>query len=693
MGGIRAEVREDHLNVFPEEEEILKPFLDGFFVTWGRRRTAYNTEVSVYFLNPEPFISESFGFDREILLVYSPYKRIEARTIQAAESFLMDSPAKGRIEQLNYFLITEDDNAKEWLQSYLSDNQESRIIIIFSASELRESSKGDSWYIRNVISQQLFGRDLFDYRLPLQKDTYFFGRQDMVMDYYDAIKRGENRGIFGLRKTGKTSLIFKLERMFKIDGIICLFYYDCKLPSIRRLRWFQLLEKVCKDICERFDIKIKGRYDEINIADTFDRLVSKTSGLDKKIVIVFDEIEWVSPMAVRDLHWKSDFVDFWQTFWACQSRNRNISAIIAGVNPSVVEIDSFDGIQNPLFGIAPYNFLQGFSLEELSTMVNVLGKRMGMKFDSSSKEYLHKRYGGHPLLTRIGCSLINSRLKANGEIKPVDITKLWLTENEEDRDAELVFYCRHVVSEMQQFYPEEYEMLSLLASGQISDFLELATYPEYTRHLKSYGLLGQDEKGSPVIAIPVVKRYIGLELARKDGRRTIYKLVEPTRRKDWLEKRVQSVLREIRFLERLIQKLGTPILFGTNSFPEADKFASIELCQSAGDFVTFINVCYRCFVESIDNYGKSIGKPDYFWKDFKNFYPGLWYALQRIRLYRHDFFHLELKSNVNSSLLEYLEVDLEGNAPSKVNDLHFWLQQCVLDGLLTGIQIESQRLA
>ena len=431
--------------------------------------------------------------------------------------------------------------------------KKSRIIIIFSASELREASKGDSWYIRNVISQQLFGRDLFDYRLPLQKDTYFFGRQDIVMDYYDAIKRGENRGIFGLRKTGKTSLIFKLERMFKIDGVICLFYYDCKLPSIRRLRWFQLLEKICKDICERFDIKVKGKYDEINIADTFDRLISKTSGLDKKIVLVFDEIEWVSPIAIRDLHWKSDFIDFWQTFWACQSRNRNISAIIAGVNPSVVEIDSFDGVQNPLFGIAPYNFLQGFSLEELSTMVNVLGKRMGMKFDNSSKEYLHKRYGGHPLLTRISCSLINSRLKAKGETKPVDITKLWLLENEEDRDAELVFYCRHVVSELQQFYPEEYEMLSLLACGQTSDFLELATYPEYTRHLKSYGLLGQDEKGSPVIAIPVVKRYIGLELARKDGRRSIYKLVEPLRRKEWLEKRVQSILHEFRFLERLVQ--------------------------------------------------------------------------------------------------------------------------------------------
>ncbi len=693
MGSIRIEVRDGHLNQYPEEEQLLKPFLDGFFVTWGRRRTAYNTELSVYFLNPEPFITESYGFDREIILVYSPFERMEARTIQAAETFLKDSPARGRVEQLNYFLISEDKNVKNWLQSYLADNQESRIIISFSADELREASKGDSWYVRNAISQQLFGRDLFDYRLPLQKDTYFFGRQDIVMEYYDAIKRGENRGLFGLRKTGKTSLIFKLERMFKVDESISLFYYDCKLPYIRKLRWFQLYESICKDICDHFKLRINGEYDEINVAKTFSKLIQKIASLGKKVVLVFDEIEYISPVSLSDSHWKTDFIDFWQTFWACQSRERSISAIIAGVNPSVVEIDTFDRIQNPLFGIVPYNFLQGFTLDELSTMLNVLGKRMGLKFDSSSKIYIHKRYGGHPLLTRICCSLINTKLKIDGINKPFAISTAWLVENEESRDSDLVFYCRHVVSELQQFYHDEYEMLGLLASGLTSDFIELSSYPEYIRHLKSYGLLGQDEKGCPSILIPVVGRYIGLEAARKDKRRTIYKLVDSAQRNDWLAKRIQNIIHDIHFLEKLINKNRHPRLFGPNSFPDADKFANIKVCQNAEDFTSFINTCYRCFVESIDNYGKSVGKSNYYWNEIKSTYPGLWHALQRIRLYRHDFFHLELKANVNDSLLEYLDTDLEGRMPSQVDELHFWLQQCVLDGLLTGIQIESQRFS
>jgi len=35
---------------FPNEAALLKPFLDGFDVTWAGRHKAFNTEVSTYFL-------------------------------------------------------------------------------------------------------------------------------------------------------------------------------------------------------------------------------------------------------------------------------------------------------------------------------------------------------------------------------------------------------------------------------------------------------------------------------------------------------------------------------------------------------------------------------------------------------------------------------------------------------------------
>ena len=50
-----------------------------------------------------------------------------------------------------------------------------------------------------------------------------------------------------------------------------------------------------------------------------------------------------------------------------------------------------------------------------------------------------------------------------------------------------------------------------------------------------------------------------------------------------------------------------------------------------------------------------------------------------------------VNSQVDSQLEEYLKVDLEGRSPAQVQELWFVLQQCVLDGLFAGIQVELNR--
>jgi len=688
MGQIRAEVWEHHLNQHPEEESFLKTFLPCFYVTWGRARRAYNTELSVYFLNPENFVKEAYGFDQEVMLVYSKYNTVEPRAVQAAESFLLDDPARGRVEKLTYFLVSESQDVEGWLHNYISTHQESRLIIPFSAPELREHAS-DHWYVRNKISSLLYGRDLFDYRLPLERDTYFFGRSELVVNLFDAIKRSENRGIFGLRKTGKTSLLFKLERMLKADQIATVLYFDCKLPSIRKLRWYELLHQINKQLSKRFGIRAPQRCDEVHSPEDFIRIVGK---VQKRVLIVFDEIEYISPVAIDDKHWHDDFVPFWQTFWACQSRHRTISTMIAGVNPSVVEMDSIKGIQNPLFGIVSYQYLTGLNAEETRNMIRTLGKRMGMKFDYDAAQYIYERYGGHPLLTRMACSVINATIKENKEQRPVNLTRSRLEKEENVRDAELTFYCRHVVSELKQFYPDEYEMLELLASGQVHDFVELSPYPEFTKHLRSYGLLGEDERKHPRILIPVIRRYVGLDLAWREGRKTLYRVIPNNEREAWLNKRKDAIIRETRLLEQTIRQNSMPELFGPNSFPEADQFIDIEIVRTQRDFAAFINTCNRCFVEAVENYGNVIGKQRYYWEDIKRTYSGLWHALHRIKIYRHEHMHILLTDQASKDLIEYLKQDLERQSPSQVSDRYFVLQQCVLDGLLTGIQIELNNL-
>jgi len=690
MGSIRQEVRDSYLRDHSDDESLLTPFLSGFFVTWARVRKEYNALLKVFFMLPEDYMKEAYGFENEIMLVYAPFKTMEPRTLQAVEQIYAQSPAKGRVETLNYFLVSDAENIREWLDTYTSSRQESRIIISFVSRELREQ-KGNAWFIRNRLNEQFFGRDLFNYSLPLVEDVYFFGRQQLIMEYLDSIKRQENKAIFGLRKTGKTSFLFKLKRLIEKEEIAVTVYVDCKQPSLRKSHWYELLEDIAFQLKKDLKIKTEGKYTDRKASRSFFDLINQIKKQAKKVCLFFDEIEYISFVAKLDKHWGTEFIDFWQTLWSCQSQLKNFSFIIAGVNPSVVETDMVNGVQNPLFGIVSHKYLTGFGEDETRTMIKTLGKRMGLQFTYDAISDIYKWYGGHPLLTRLACSWLNTILSLN-KSKPIEISLDVFVSNREKCDDELMFYCGHVISELREFYSDEYYMFELLASNQILDFNELAENSTYVKHLTNYGIVRKDNNiFSPTI--PVVLKYVGAELARKEGRLLISKIVEEKNRDKWIIRRKEEILIDVRVLERIIKKNNTPALFGIGSFPEPDEFMKIAVVKVKNEFSSFINTCNRCFVESIDLYGTSLKKKDYFWKEIKQTYPDLFLALHRVRVYRNERDHLELNTSVNDQFIKFIEDDLEGRPPSQIDDLYFVLQQRVLDCLLLGIQAEISRFS
>lgn len=692
MGRIKDNVRDKHFNFHAFENEFIAPFLYGFNVNWGSRMDVSNTQLSVYILEPEDYVKEGFGINREILAVYAPYDKMEARTIQAVEKLFEKTPIRGRVENLNYFLISDDLNVKVWLEEYLSDTDSSRVIIPFSKEELIQN-KGDAWFVRNRLIENFYGKDLFGNYLPLTEDTFFFGRRQIIANHIEAVKDSANRGIFGLRKTGKTSLLFKIGRTVIEERLGHVFFYDCKSPSIRKLTWNKFLTLITRNISQRLNLKdFFIDDDEIKVIQSFRKVMKIAQQRRMKVVLMFDEIEYVSFKAIRDKHWHEQFIDFWQTIWSTQSLHKNLVFFIAGVNPTVVEVDLIDGIQNPLFGIVKTEYLKGFEYDEMKTMVKTLGRRMGLQFDFESLKYIHKWYGGHPMLTRLACSWINENIDIQNESRPILINKNRLINEQQERDTDLTFYCNHVVSELKLFYEEEYQMLELLASAQLSEFAELSAYHEFVKHLKSYGLLKYDEYQNPSIAIPVVGRYVGLELARKEGRNNVLMVVEENKRINWLAHRVEAIIRDLRSLEKVIERNSFPYLFGPNSFPEAERFKAISVASDWNSFIVFINVMNRCFVESIETYGGSTGRRNYFWDTIKEEYPSLFYSLKRIKTYRNEQDHLKLTNSVNEQLSEFLSIDLENRKLSQVKDLYFVLQQRTVDNFLTSIHLEMNKI-
>ena len=690
MGRIVPEVKNKHLAEFPDEELHLKPFIQNFDVTWASRRRAFGSDLSVYFLKPEPHMERAFGFESEILAVYSTYDELQPRTIQAIEQFISDEPARGRVDTMITFLISEADDPVSWVKQYMTSNPESRLVAAFAAPALRESREEQSWIVRSVLAEQLYQRDLFDHRLPITNDYFFFGREELIFDLYNAFKRSENRGLFGLRKTGKTSVFFKLRRLVHSIGNDVIIYIDCKFPPIRTSRWDQLLTRLASQLADHIESGIPEEH--THPSDAFLTALEKFDG-QTRIALVFDEIEYISPASPLDIHWKEDFLPFWQTIWHAQSLFSNVAVFIGGVNPTVVEQDLIEKTHNPLFGIVSHQYLGGLSLDEVRRMLRTLGRPMGIRFTQEAVEYLFTQYGGHPLLTRIACSIVHGALREAQEELPRTVDGTWLRTTEERREAELSFYCSHIVSELRLFYPDEYEIMTEVAKGNLADVYELVVDPNATTHLNNYGLLRRDDTGRPSISIPVLERFVQLQEARDKGEQTLSIIQPVLDRTKWLKTRKRQINDTLAELHQSIDRLKQPSMFGPNSYPESHRFFDLEIVSNETDFATFVNTCNRCFVESIESYGRSINKSHYFWEEIKSTYPALSMALRRIKIYRHNRVHIKLVNGAPDELHLFLSRDLAGRSPGGVPELWFQLQQCVLDDLLVGAFVEADRLA
>jgi hypothetical protein len=169
-------------------------------------------------------------------------------------------------------------------------------------------------------------------------------------------------------------------------------------------------------------------------------------------------------------------------------------------------------------------------------------------------------------------------------------------------------------------------------------------------------------------------------------------VVPPPSRDNWLHNRLNRVGTDLRRLEKVGTRKGKLRLYGENGFPEAERFFRLTLVEDHEGFQSFVNVCNRCFVEPVEQTGKSLNKKNYFWEDLKADYPDLWHALLRVKLYRHEAMHMDLNDRVRDQLAEMKRQDFKGRTETSIPEKEFFLQQKILDGLFTSVMLEIDRL-
>lgn len=504
----------------PKENEIAKYWGNEWYITNADLIKLGQSEYKFFLIKPTATYEEALSLSREVVVILSSYANFEPRTLDAFEEVYRDFP-DNRLERICYVLISADDKIESHLESCLS-NQESQVIVPFSYNSFRKN-RGNANFLRNQFRKFFYSRDLFDFSEPLKKDFYFFGRTELTVTIVEKHRSNQNFGLFGLRKTGKTSIIYDvIRKLSQIDSIGV--FIDCQDTSFNFRRWnsalYYVLLRAYEEAGSELNIQ-EEEFTETNAAYLFEKALSTLSkSIGKKILLLFDEIENITFDKSGVQHWCDglDFMYFWQSVRSAFQHTTNVFTFcILGTNPRCVEEHFIKEKENPIFNAFSPQYIPGFDQERTREMVRKLGRLMGIKFDEGIYTRLVEDYGGHPFLIRQVCSAIAKKYPQ----RPVQIDRLKYNAAREEynRGSE---YFDMLLDVLTQFYSEEYEMLNMLAAGDLETFKFFADQDySMVKHLIGYGIIRVSDNEYD-FQIDAVKDY----LIRKQRRKALVKTPE-----------------------------------------------------------------------------------------------------------------------------------------------------------------------
>lgn len=472
------------------ESSIAKFFSSQWYVTKVDAIKIGSSNYKYMLIKSPANLANLFNLSAEIITIFSEYDTLEPRTFDAYD-YVKNTLEKGRVESLCGILISKDKNVESAISKYL-DGKETRIIVPFSYDELN-SRRSDSYIFRNKLQKYFYNRDLFAFDDALKTDLYFFGRNQLVMDIINAHLSNQNTGLFGLRKTGKTSIIYDVKRKIKLKNGIAVFI-SCQNPGMSEGSWVDSVYYITKCIYGEMnweaDTLSREVFSEINASDLLVETIKKVNEQTGcTVLLMFDEVEHISYKKASDERWGEgkESVSFWKTIRsAYQQEKSNFTYSIVGTNPLCTEHSNICGADNPIFCGVKILYIPGFEVEQTREMVRKLGRIMGIKFEENVFMKMTEEYGGHPFLIRHVCSYIASKYPN----RPVTIDRRKYNICSDEFKKTQGKYFDMLLDVLKEFYETEYEMLQMLAAGDEETFNFFAN-EDYSmvQHLLGYGII------------------------------------------------------------------------------------------------------------------------------------------------------------------------------------------------------------
>jgi hypothetical protein len=393
--------------------------------------------------------------------------------------------------------------------------------IIPLGDEALQNSDNPLNTLRDLLGQYLGQRDIYSSTHAVS-GRRFFGREQLLRQLTDLVHQGQFLGIFGLRKMGKTSLVYQL-RDEKLRGEAVAYvdlqasatsstrdctplYWELEHDLYTRLKeqphaGSELLRlgqvERFSDLGEQGTTKASLHFNE-DMRSFLDALRSGTLEGINRLVIVLDELERLLPVAGQQ--GAAGYLEFFGLLRGlAQQYPGYLSSIVVAANAAISEQGYWEGRENPVFALYTPIFLPPLLQKECQKMIVTLGKGMSVYWEEDAVQAVFDETAGHPFLTRSFCS----RIARSYDTRPLTVSASMVQEQilpfiRDDGDK-----LSQITELLNRNFPQEYDILEQIALGEAPDELT----DESLRHLLGYGLIEAGEAGYS-ITLNLLRRWL-----------------------------------------------------------------------------------------------------------------------------------------------------------------------------------------
>jgi hypothetical protein len=432
-----------------------------------------------------PEMEASLSINGEVLFLFAHHDEFQRRSFNK----LMDRARQevAEIQQRIFravrftpdshiaLIYSKDESLAKNLKAW---NAEGATSLVARVPTLNGSLETITTELRKSIATVLASRDLYGGKNPVSGRD-FFGRLDTIQSVSADLRNGRSVGLFGLRRSGKTSLLRELQYREESGGL-ALVLSDLEsadtVDEIPRQMSQDLVNVLRRMRSVRAGIWL-GPENEHEVT-SFSALSARLIRVAERnpelfFVVAVDEVENLRRLA-RDTPEKVRL--FLGSLRRAAQVTRNLSLFLTGLTTSFFDQSMIvETVDNPLFGFIDSYFLPPFTPSESAELIQDLGGSMMLEWDVDALVAVHGFTGGFPFFVRDLSSAVRRvafadlpddwQLSSHLQISKEHVTRAF--ETWRDHAARI---WAEILRTLHSYHPVMAEMLSAESDGEIAEW-------------------------------------------------------------------------------------------------------------------------------------------------------------------------------------------------------------------------------